>query len=442
MNKLKKTIILTALLMLCTAPMCHADNIDVSFDKITRNLSIGGELGSMYGNSKIMSMIIPSDEELPEISDAEFAADKTGEIDNPLNIMQTSSDPNGKYTYNAFAVGDDTEGYFNIYIAANTMDTPYTEKVFIPQKNKVTMFADKIKSAGSKNEVLSLLEAEYASPEFGADMRYYAAVNSYDAKLAVAESIFNRKNQGKYNSADGVNVLDEDIFMYSYLAYFTQLHSADELKALLDISNSDYSTSDKQRLIKSLNLNELYKTTAVKYLVSLSDKQTILNTAAKKDMYTPEALRDAIYISTINYEFNTAGSWRDAYKILLSHNDILTGLNYSGLSTISENQSKLSKIIKQEYVSCEQLYKFVNDVINEKQPSGGGISNPGRGGTSGGGFSISKYPNSADTSNVDNSEYFSDVPNDFWAKEKINSLYKKNIISGKGDKIFDPYGSI
>ena len=93
-------------------------------------------------------------------------------------------------------------------------------------------------------------------------------------------------------------------------------------------------------------------------------------------------------------------------------------------------------------MSCEQLYKFVNDVINERQPSGGGISNPGGGGTSGGGFSISKYPSSTDTSKGDNSEYFSDVPNDFWAKEKINSLYKKNIISGKGDKIFDPYGSI
>ena len=194
-----------------------------------------------------------------------------------------------------------------------------------------------------------------------------------------------------------------------------------------------------------MNLDELYGTTAVQYLKASSNKQTILSEAAKKDVYTPEALRDALYISTVNYEFDTAGGWRDAYKILVSHNDVLTGINYNKLGTISENQSKLSKIVKQKYTSCENLYQYVESVINERQQGGGTSGGTGGGNSSGGsGFSISK-PNVNDNKNNENNKskvYFDDVPNGFWAKDKIDSLYEKGIVSGKDNKVYDPNGFV
>lgn len=450
MNKMKKTIIVIAVLfMLGMAPSCLADDVDISFDKITRQLTISGDLGTVYGNSKIMSIIIPDGESLPEITDSEYADGKVGVIDKSLNIMQTSSDENGKYAHKTFKIDDDTEGYFNVYTAANTMDNSIAEKFFIPNKDKVNTFLEKIKAANNRDGVLALLEEELSSPTFGADLRYYRKLTSRDAKLAVAENIYDKKKQNKYALTDGINALDDDIFIYSYLAYFTQLHSTSEINSLLNIDSSEYSTLDKQRIKRCLNLDELYGTTAVQYLKASSNKQTILSEAAKKDVYTPEALRDALYISTVNYEFDTAGGWRDAYKILVSHNDVLTGINYNKLGTISENQSKLSKIVKQKYTSCENLYQYVESVINERQ-QGGGTSGGTGGGTGGGnssggsGFSISK-PNVNDNKNNENNKskvYFDDVPNGFWAKDKIDSLYEKGIVSGKDNKVYDPNGFV
>ena len=447
---MKKTIIVIAVLfMLGMAPSCLADDVDISFDKITRQLTISGDLGTVYGNSKIMSIIIPDGESLPEITDSEYADGKVGVIDKSLNIMQTSSDENGKYAHKTFKIDDDTEGYFNVYTAANTMDNSIAEKFFIPNKDKVNTFLEKIKAANNRDGVLALLEEELSSPTFGADLRYYRKLTSRDAKLAVAENIYDKKKQNKYALTDGINALDDDIFIYSYLAYFTQLHSTSEINSLLNIDSSEYSTLDKQRIKRCLNLDELYGTTAVQYLKASSNKQTILSEAAKKDVYTPEALRDALYISTVNYEFDTAGGWRDAYKILVSHNDVLTGINYNKLGTISENQSKLSKIVKQKYTSCENLYQYVESVINERQ-QGGGTSGGTGGGTGGGnssggsGFSISK-PNVNDNKNNENNKskvYFDDVPNGFWAKDKIDSLYEKGIVSGKDNKVYDPNGFV
>ncbi len=443
---MKKTIIvITVLFMLGMAPSCLADDVDISFDKITRQLTISGDLGTVYGNSKIMSIIIPDGESLPEITDGEYADGKVGVIDKSLNIMQTSSDENGKYAHKTFKIDDDTEGYFNVYTAANTMDNSIAEKFFIPNKDKVNTFLEKIKAANNRDGVLALLEEELSSPTFGADLRYYRKLTSRDAKLAVAENIYDKKKQNKYALTDGINALDDDIFIYSYLAYFTQLHSTSEINSLLNIDSSEYSTLDKQRIKRCLNLDELYGTTAVQYLKASSNKQTILSEAAKKYMYTPEALRDALYISTVNYEFDTAGGWRDAYKILVSHNDVLTGINYNKLGTISENQSKLSKIVKQKYTSCENLYQYVESVINERQQGGGTSGGTGGGNSSGGsGFSISK-PNMNDDKNNENNKskvYFDDVPNGFWAKDKIDSLYEKGIVSGKDNKVYDPNGFV
>ena len=446
MNKMKKTIIaITVLFMLGMAPSCLADDVDISFDKITRQLTISGDLGTVYGNSKIISIIIPDGESLPEITDSEYADGKVGVIDKSLNIMQTSSDENGKYAHKTFKIDDDTEGYFNVYTAANTMDNSIAEKFFIPNKDKVNTFLKKIKAANNRDGVFALLEEELSSPTFGADLRYYGKLTSREAKLAVAENIYDKKKQNKYALTDGVNALDDDIFTYSYLAYFTQLHSTSEMNSLLNIDSSEYSTLDKQRIKRCLNLDELYGTTAVQYLKASSNKQTILSEAAKKDVYTPEALRDALYISTVNYEFDTAGGWRDAYKILVSHNDVLTGINYNKLGTISENQSKLSKIVKQKYTSCENLYQYVESVINERQQGGGTSGGTGGGNSSGGsGFSISK-PNVNDNKNNENNKskvYFDDVPNGFWAKDKIDSLYEKGIVSGKDNKVYDPNGFV
>ena len=443
---MKKTIIaITVLFMLGMAPSCLADDVDISFDKITRQLTISGDLGMVYGNSKIISIIIPDGESLPEITDSEYADGKVGVIDKSLNIMQTSSDENGKYAHKTFKIDDDTEGYFNVYTAANTMDNSIAEKFFIPNKDKVNTFLEKIKAANNRDGVFALLEEELSSPTFGADLRYYGKLTSRDAKLAVAENIYDKKKQNKYALADGVNALDDDIFTYSYLAYFTQLHSTSEMNSLLNIDSSEYSTLDKQRIKRCLNLDELYGTTAVQYLKASSNKQTILSEAAKKDVYTPEALRDVLYISTVNYEFDTAGGWRDAYKILVSHNDVLTGINYNKLGTISENQSKLSKIVKQKYTSCENLYQYVESVINERQQGGGTSGGTGGGNSSGGsGFSISK-PNVNDNKNNENNKskvYFDDVPNGFWAKDKIDSLYEKGIVSGKDNKVYDPNGFV
>ena len=67
------------------------------------------------------------------------------------------------------------------------------------------------------------------------------------------------KKERKYTGGDAAQKGDNDIYIYSYLAYLSQIDSGDELIKVFDISQSGYSTNDKVLISKMLGLDAEYQ---------------------------------------------------------------------------------------------------------------------------------------------------------------------------------------
>lgn len=104
--------------------------------------------------------------------------------------------------------------------------------------------------------------------------------------------------------------------------------------------------------------------------------------------------------------------------------------------------------------SLEKIVKLINDIMSEGASTGstgggGGSSsssgkgNSSSGGSKGGGSAVVAPPTVTKPEQTKPQEViFSDLNGYGWAKESIESLYKKSIISGKGESLFAPGDNI
>lgn len=424
-----------------------ADPITAVFDKTERSISVNGDLGKKYTNSQVMALIVKEGTALPEFTADDFTASAESSLDDVVQIMQLTSDNNGGYECKK--INNPTSGKLTVYVAADGMSTPAESTLFVPSENGVNTFLSNITGADSGVTVHSWLLAEktavetYADTAFGADITWYKLLNEPAQKL-VAQAIYN--NRARYTGSNGINNLDDDIYLYSYLAYLTQAQSADELAKLIDIENSGYTAEAQQKIKRLLNLDTLYTNSVFKYLKSASatDRNGVLEKVRTKDLSTPELLTDALYIGTINYKFGSVNGWRDAYTIMNDHIDVLTTIDTSRLTVYANTRDYFNYILNgKDYATVEALCTAANTWSPSTNQGGGTYNgNAAAGGGGGGSSSIVSVTPSTSLVNNNTTEIFGDLANHAWAKTAIENLYAKGIVSGVADKEFDPAGEV
>lgn len=429
-NIFKKVAALLCAGVMFTTPVL-ADGINASFDKGTRDLAVEGELGRENSNARVFSIITKSST-LPSYTTEDYVNGVEGTLNDVLDMSQILSDSNGDYDLGV--ISNPIAGLLHIWVAADSMTNPVHNTVFVPTSDAVNSFIDTIARASSYTVVDSALRAEsvamstYADTAFGADMRWY---NQLDDKSVVAQKIY--ANRSNYTGNNAVYIIDDDIFIYSILAYISEQDNADEVRKLVKIEDSDYTTLDKEKIIRLLDLDTFYSNTVFSYLRSASEEDLngVLDKAKTMDMSTPSKLMDAITISTINYKFSKVSGWRGAYDILIEHVDDLDGLTRTKLTSNASNDAMFTDILKKSYSS---VYELCNAINTWKRPVIDGGNNGG-----GGSNSVISYP-IIDTKPITPvvKETFSDMGNHGWAKTAVNNLYKKGIIDGVGDGQFAP----
>ncbi len=125
----------------------------------------------------------------------------------------------------------------------------------------------------------------------------------------------------------------------------------------------------------------------------------------------------------------------------------LFGINTASLSSLNETKKgEVYADAKGAYATLDDAGDAVNELISSYSGSSGGSGGTGGGGGgTGGGYNVKKDPVSDTNTNQpeqENTSVFNDMVNAEWAKEAVEELYKKGIIAGYGDGIFNPNNSI
>lgn len=435
---MRKLLAFTMAAALAVPLNISAAPINAYFDRTTRNIRIDGELGSSCANSRIIGIVLEEGSALPSLTDSDYAAAVMGTIDGAIGFFQADSDENGDYTFAALP-GSDLGKTVDIYVAADSQNTVYSEKLFVPSKDAEDSFVEAVRSAASASEIKSLLDSESDNAVYGADMRYYKKISS--ARGNVAAAIYARR--ASYNGNDAADKLDDDIFICSFLADVSENHLSDIVSGIMDIENSDISTSDRINVSRILNLDTIGSNSAFAYLkaANADERKTVATATAAKVFTTPDEFEDSLYISLINTRFANASGWRDAYKTVSAHTDVLDGINLSKLGGSENNQELWTAVVSQSYDSTASLVKKFNEWQSSGGTSGGTSGSSGSSGSKGGSGSdsiSSVIPGNI----VEPTQAFADLDGYEWAKDAIELLSQKGIVNGVANGVYDPSASV
>lgn len=431
---MRKLLAFSMAALIAVPPSVSAAPINARFDRETRNIFIDGELGSSCANSRIIGIVLEEGSALPSLADSDYASAVTGVVDGAVGFFQADSDENGDYTFAALP-GSDLGKTVDIYVAADSQNSVHTEKLFVPSKSAEDSFVDAVRSAASAAEIKTLLDSESDNPTYGADMRYYKKISS--ARGNVASAIYARR--ASYNGNDAADKLDDDIFIFSFLADVSENHLSDTVTGIMDIENSSISTSDRINVSRILNLDVIGSNSVFTYLKSANadEKKTVATATAAKVFTTPDEFEDALYISLINTRFANASGWRDAYKTVSAHTDVLDGINLSKLGGSENNQQLWTDIVSQSYGSTAELIKKFNDWQSSGGTGGGSSGASGSSGSKGGsgsGSISSVIPGNI----VEPTQTFADLGGYEWAKDAVELLSQKGIVNGVANGVYDP----
>lgn len=220
-----------------------------------------------------------------------------------------------------------------------------------------------------------------------------------------------------------------DVFRtYNGCLSLTELNAAgtvsDKQKAfeknLIYINDKD--VNDRYKLIKTDPLKEFY--------------ENILN---KKYEYKTQA--DSFKTDLLVAIVNQAG--RDTIKTVVETYCNEIGIDISPQSKFANLKNQQDVYIalanKKDFKTVDDIKNYFNTLVsgNGGTVSDGGTNGSSNGGSGGKSIPVKVQPNTEDNI-TDTNSYFNDLGTVEWAVSAINSLYEKGIISGVGDKRFEP----
>lgn len=178
--------------------------------------------------------------------------------------------------------------------------------------------------------------------------------------------------------------------------------------------------------------------------VSLSGKEKIVKAVAGKEYNSVSELYSALSKTVFAESLNSPSSLGTGYisAVLTSENAKAVNADISKYISSSKKSAYNEKISENRgnFTDVASVEAFIKGIkISESSQSSS--SSPSKN-------SNSKPTSSVTVSGIDpqddsqsvNTLIFNDLPESHWAYNNIISLYNKGIISGKGDKLFDPDG--
>ena len=356
--------------------------------------------------------------------------------DDILFIDQKTSDDSGKAVFDALIddnIGNTELPYvFYTTASANTQSgkIAYTSATAL---NKV--LAEIYANRGNATEVWKCIVNNAKTLSLGG-----ALSEMYIKSQNVPERIIGAVTQKQYTyteTTEFLKLLTEEM----YKEAINYLNSDSELAVLLD---KDSEVNIPEQLGVS---EEEYK----KYAQSDSNtKKKLYAFIRTRNDYDAEKCKNVFADGLIIAEINASASTDRIIKTINENTLKLSNAQKFKSQTGSMQKAAAALILKHsDFVSIDELDSYILTAINSSIPSSD--TKPGGGGGGGGvsrgngsvtaGAAMVNTPSKTENNVSDINEHaapFTDIENHGWAKDAIDILYRKNVISGKSETSFAP----
>lgn len=429
-----RILIFTALFGILICARVFSESMEVNYDTDTCAITVSGALGGGLANKRVLLYCISENDDrvLPEDINIQYTTDYY------KIFRQTKTDSNGDFIFSDMKIKSDTGDKYNFVLTVENSNSTFSvNSKFIPSASEVSNFVSDVSSKNGA-DIYAILEDEANNAKIGVDLTLYKMLTQDGRKKAanaiVGES-YSKVSDISYainSSASGFLLLcvknaadmDKVIFPENY-------EDMSDYKSVLAASNGYSSFASANAEIDNTLKN-----------MQASDRYSLYNSVISSSPATASDFYDKLSIACIAYEMKNVSGYGDISAIFEKYStSTLSELNYGAYSAC-KYKNNINDLLKQSFNSISDLCKYVNDAVvtyNKKTvvPSGGGGGSSGTGGGSSP-FGVTPIVGEQNISGAGGNSVFSDISGFEWAKEAIISLYKRNIISGVGENLFQP----
>ena len=422
--------------------IAFAEELIVSIDKNSGIVSVYGSLGEgIVKAEKVSLQVIKNEYDLGAI---DLTTDEQRSTDIFENILQAETDYTGEYTFPSFIINPSVGDYYTFIVTGESNPIANVCRKFIPDGDGIAAFLTDINNASNSQNIKDIIASEIEEPRAGLDFIFYNELSD-KGKLSVCEKIHLK---GDYSQID---VFDEDFLKFSCVVNVIEVTNEQEIMYFLESENSDYIDLYKEIIKNAVSIEKLSNiSTYNDYLLMLDNKKLdICKMIAGKKRNDMEDFYNALDISVINIELVNIVGYKDVKKVLNSHNERLSEINFDSYNSLLDDKEKSVNLkIKAEadtgFEDVEELCEFVNEAVNEvneSQPPPPPTGEKSRKDTSSP-IKMAITASSLPDVGINDSDEFTDILNIQWARESINELRRRNIIEGRGNGLFDPNGNV
>lgn len=177
-----------------------------------------------------------------------------------------------------------------------------------------------------------------------------------------------------------------------------------------------------------------------------SNKSEIAGSCSSDSFESLDELRDAFQKNVVLVELKHAVAWGNV-KSILEANAELIGIDISTAEALKTPSAVYRQLTEKNFSSLEAVKTAFDDAVDDQKreesaPAGGGGGSTGVSSGGGTGGIYMPSPSTAtpkpSASPEPSEELFNDLDGFDWARDAVNELYIKGIISGTGDGRFEP----
>lgn len=414
MKKIIPMLACTALLFNCTA---FAENQVTlkPIDQKTNTVTIEGVTDSKAAGKRVVLIVTNPNTELGGINTYK-------DILQQEDIVFTEKDGAFKFS---FELNTDTAktGYYNVYMSGDDFQKRYTTSFYFASE------ADRIKGIDDINTLnASELDIDNIILMYGLD-------NFLPAKEADSDWIAKKlKENGRISNTDFEKVqaiVKEAAVVDMFNRGLTDKVSDEELNLLYN-DTVGYSESD-------INGVTVYK--AYTDILNKKGKEKVLSAVSNKALANLKDLKESLYKNIFLYAFNNTDRLGTSHveELLTRENCARLGISINKYFASDRKGSIHSDLISMtECSSISELQSRIETLADkyaktQTSPGGSGSGNGGKGTVN-----FNSGNNVSETNNEIEKALYNDVQNGMWAKEAIEFLSKRGILSGFPNGEFKP----
>lgn len=407
-----------------------SEEIDIYPNANEINITLNNE--KWIGKDVSVLIYSKTDRENNEITEKEITEDNFSDIVVYADVLTVGDD--GKYAFSYLMNDNDISGDYEVNVSLTDGTENCEEIYYYASKSDRDRLSKEIKTALENKDIEELGEI------FLREGKDYSVLKS-----------------SGYLCDEYLKLSDKD----NILNNFIDIYKDDTVKAfneaVITQNVNEVEVGELKAVFEKYKSNIGMDITENKNYIALAEdeKENVLFKAVdKKDFSSFEDIKEEFEKLAALSVLNAEESYTEIYGILENNNDIFK-LSFTTYDRLSDYyKSVVAKaMVSEDFETVEDLQEaFDNETADAlKAMNKGANSNKGgsSGGSSGGGIALGDTVNAIIEKNnpkEDSEEIqetiFDDLEDCEWAKEAIEELYKKNIVSGVGNKKFEPMRNI